>query len=61
MKNFETTIKNSITKAIESGMVEKIIQAKLEESINKAIAEIFSGFGDGTQTIEYKVRIHLQV
>lgn len=54
--NLESSIKDVITKKLEDGTVEKLIEEQLEKGINQALSQLFGSYGDVTKLLEQKVK-----
>jgi uncharacterized protein Yka (UPF0111/DUF47 family) len=54
--NLENSIKDSIAKELEKGIVEKVIAAKLEECITTSLKDKFSWSGEVRKVIDNKVK-----
>ncbi|QDX94621.1 hypothetical protein EEL30_21505 [Brevibacillus laterosporus] len=52
----EQSIKDVISKKLEDGTVEKLIEEQLEKGINNALNSLFGSYGDVTKVIEKKVK-----
>ncbi|MBG9776091.1 hypothetical protein [Brevibacillus laterosporus] len=52
----EENIKDVISKKLEDGMVEKLIEEQLEKGINNALSSLFGSYGDATKVIEQQVK-----
>lgn len=54
--SLENNIKDIISKKLEDGTVEKLIEEQLEKGMNKALESLFGSYGDVTKVIEEKVK-----
>lgn len=54
--NLETSIKDVITKKLEDGTVEKLIEEQLEEGINQALSQLLGSYGDVTKLLEKQIK-----
>lgn len=54
--NLENSIKDVISKKLEDGTVEKLVEEHLEKGVSKALESLFSSYGDVTKVIEEKVK-----
>ena len=50
--NLENSIKDIITEKLNDGTVEKMVAEQFEKGIEKALSEIFGGWGPGTKAIQ---------
>ena len=54
--NLEDKIKDVISKKLEDGTVEKVVEEKFKEGLNRAVEGIFSNHGDVTSIIRDKIK-----
>lgn len=54
--NLENSLKDCISKELENGVIEKVIAQKLEESVTKALEDMFGWNGEIKKVIESKVK-----
>lgn len=54
--NLENSLKDCISKELEKGVIEKVIAQKLEESVTKALEDMFGWNGEVKKVIESKVK-----
>jgi hypothetical protein len=54
--NLESNIKDTISKKLEEGIVEKLVEEQLEKGIVNALSSLFGSYGDVTKVIEEKVK-----
>lgn len=54
--SLENSIKDVITKKMEDGTVEKLIEQQLEKGVANALDSLFRSYGDVTKVIEEKVK-----
>lgn len=54
--NLESNIKDTISKKLEEGIVEKLVEEQLEKGIVNALSSLFGSYGDVTRVIEEKVK-----
>ncbi|WP_375104625.1 hypothetical protein ACDZ28_10660 [Paenibacillus sp. RS8] len=54
--SLENSIKDVITKKLEDGTVEKLIEQQLEKGVANALDSLFRSYGDVTKVIEDKVK-----
>lgn len=54
--NLENTIKDTISKKLEDGTVEKLIAEELEKGIRKSLESLFGHWGDASKVIEEKIK-----
>lgn len=54
--NLETSIKDVITKKLEDGTVEKLIEEQLEKGINQALSQLLGSYGDVTKLLEKQIK-----
>ncbi|SUA70143.1 hypothetical protein [Paenibacillus polymyxa] len=52
----ENSIKDVISKKLEDGTVEKLIEQQLEKGVVNALENLFRSYGDVTKIIEEKVK-----
>ncbi|MED1789093.1 hypothetical protein P4V47_16645 [Brevibacillus laterosporus] len=52
----EQSMKDVISKKLEDGTVEKLIEEQLEKGINNALNSLFDSYGDATKVIEKQVK-----
>lgn len=54
--SLENSIKDVITKKLEDGSVEKLIEEQLEKGVSNALSSLFGSYGDVTKVIEKQVK-----
>lgn len=54
--NLENSIKDVISKKLEDGTIEKLIEQQLEKGVMNALNSLFRSYGDVTKVIEEKVK-----
>jgi ribosomal 30S subunit maturation factor RimM len=54
--NLEDSIKDVISKKLEDGTIEKLVEKQLEEGVNNALSKLFGSYGDVTEVIEKKIK-----
>ena len=54
--NLENSIKDVISKKLEDGSIEKLVEEQLEKGVSNALSSLFSGYGDVTKVIEKQVK-----
>lgn len=54
--NLEDSIKDVISKKLEDGIIEKLVEKQLEEGVNNALSKLFGSYGDVTEVIEKKIK-----
>lgn len=54
--SLETNVKDVISKKLEDGTIEKIIEEQLEKGVASAMESLFRSYGDVTKIIENKIK-----
>lgn len=54
--NLESSIKDVISKKLEDGSIEKLIEQQLEKGVVNALDSLFRSYGDVTKVIEEKIK-----
>ncbi len=54
--NLENSIKDAITKKLEDGTIETLVQEQLEKGVTNALNNMFQSYGDVTKVIETKIK-----
>ncbi|MBU5262028.1 hypothetical protein [Bacillus atrophaeus] len=54
--NLESSIKDIVTKKLEDGTVEQIVEEQFVKGVNKSLESLFSSYGDVTQLIEKQLK-----
>lgn len=54
--NLENSIKDVISKKLEDGSIEKLIEEQLEKGVNNALDHMFGSYGDVTKIIETQIK-----
>lgn len=54
--SLEANVKDVISKKLEDGTIEKIIQEQMEKGVTNAMENLFRSYGDVTKVIESKVK-----
>lgn len=54
--NLEQGIKSAISKKLEDGSIEKLIEEQLEKGVEKVLGDLFGHFGDAKKVIEEQIK-----
>ena len=54
--SIEKSINDVITEKLEEGMIQRLVAENLENGVNKALENLFGGYGDITKVIEGKIK-----
>ena len=54
--SIEKSINDVITEKLEEGIIQRLVAENLEKGVNKALENLFGGYGDVTKVIEGKIK-----